>query len=59
MYGGNRQDDVSLNGVSIQDDMTIQGNLGADSVDIGVPTSFPGGIAASTVRDRLVVQTGV
>jgi len=61
VLGGNHEDDVSFNGISIEDDVTVQGFFGADKFDIGVADSFPWdlGIAdESSIGDKLIVRSG-
>ena len=61
ILNGNHNDDVSLNGLTIDDDLVVEGNLGNDGTEIGVPGSFPWEVLASDltfVGDRLVVRGG-
>jgi hypothetical protein len=61
IHGGNHQDDVALNGLSIVDDLTIQGYLGSDWNEIGVPEAFPWEVLDSEltfVGDRLTIRSG-
>ena len=61
VYGGNHDDDVALNGLTISDDLTIQGYSGNDLNEIGVPGSFPWDVLLADltfVGDRLTVRAG-
>ncbi len=61
VHGGNHIDDVALNGLTIGDDLTIQGYSGSDWNEIGVPGSFPWEVLVADltfVNDRLTVRSG-
>lgn len=61
IHGGNHNEDVALNGLTIGDDLTIQGYLGSDYSEIGVPGSFPWEVLLAEltfVFDRLTVRAG-
>lgn len=61
IHGGNHNEDVALNGLTIHDDLAIHGYLGSDWNEIGVPESFPWEVVTSDltfVFDQLIVRGG-
>lgn len=61
IHGGNHNEDVALNDLTIIDDLVIQGYLGSDWNEIGVPEAFPWEVLTAEltfIGDRLAVRTG-
>lgn len=61
VIGGNHEDNVSFNDLSLSDDLTVQGYRGTDEVDFGVITSFPWPVLTaetSVVGDFANLQMG-